>query len=135
MPTKFRVLCPKCGEVLNIINDQPCPKCSMPLSCTNQGEIQMYRMGSPIGIAVGFGIYINGMPMGHIANKESLRIVLPYGTYNIHLTCGMTRRCEDAVVTLSPECPIAYVKGAIKMGFWTNRTIVKVVTKEEMPIE
>ncbi len=131
----YRIKCANCGEVQNLYNDQPCSKCGAPLTCSGNGEIQIYRMGSPVGIAVGYGVYINGVPMGHLANKEMIKIPLSYGTYNIHFTCGMTRKCQDAVVTISPENPIAYVKGSIKLGFWTNTLQVHVVTKDEMPNE
>ncbi len=133
MAAAFRIKCPKCGEIVNIQADQACPKCGEALSTKNEGEIQIYRKGSPVGMAVGYGVYINGQPMGHIANKESVRLPLPYGTYTIHFTCGMTRRCKDATVTLSADAPVAYIKGAIKTGFWTNTMIVEIAKREDMP--
>ena len=128
----FRLKCPHCGEVIDIASNMPCPKCKQ-YAQGEYGYVQIYRMGSPIGIAVGYGIYINGEPYGHIGNKESLRVALPYGTYNFHFTCGMTRRCDDVSVTLSPEAPTAYVKARIKAGFWTNKIIGEVVKAEDMP--
>ncbi len=133
MAIPARVKCPTCGEVLNIDMNMPCPKCGTPLQAYHMAEIHLYRMGSPIGVAVGYGIYINGQPMGHLGNKESLRIPLPYGTYTIHFTCGMTRKCEDATVVLTPEMPVAYIKGSIKAGFWTNKLRATVVRRDEMP--
>ncbi len=131
----FRIKCPKCGEVLNIAGDQACPKCKESLTTEGKGEIQLYRMGSPLAVAAGYGIYMNDQPMGHIGNKESLRILLPYGTYTVRFTCGLTRKCQAATVTLSEEAPVAYVKGSIKAGFWSNTLIATVVTKEDMPTE
>ncbi len=131
----YRIKCYNCGQVSNLLGDQPCPHCGVPLQCTGNGIIHLYRMGSPIGLTSGFGIYINGEPMGHIGNRENIYIVLPFGTFNIHLTCGLNRSCEDAVVTLTPENPIAYVKGSIRMGFWSNHLRVSVVTREEMPLD
>ncbi len=133
MAIKFRVKCPHCGEVLNILGDQPCPKCQGPLTTASQGAIQIYRMGNPFGIAVGYGIYINGVPYGHIGNKENLCVLLPFGTYTVHFTQGMNRRCVDATVTVSPQFPMAYVKGSIKVGVWTNKLIATVCNREDMP--
>jgi hypothetical protein len=97
------------------------------------GFIQIYRMGSPIGIAAGYGTYINENPYGYIANKESVRIPLPFGTYTFHFTCGMTRKCEDLTVTLSPENPEAFMKVHIVAGFWTNKIVVEAADRSEMP--
>ncbi len=133
MAIASRVKCPKCGDVLNIYADVPCPKCGQPLQNQNSGMILMYRMGSFFGVAGGFGIYINGEPMGHIGNKETLRIPLPYGTYTVHIAVGMSRKCEDATVTLSPESPDSYMKVSIKPGAWTNSFRATVVSREEMP--
>ena len=129
----FRFKCPSCGTVQDASIDSACQKCKQPLALPGPGGVQIYRMGSPIGIAVGYGIYINGEPYGHIANKESIRIPLAYGTYTFHFTCGMTRKCEDLVVTLTPEAPLAYIKARIKPGFWTNKIIAERSNREEMP--
>ncbi len=135
MAITYRIKCPQCGNVTDIHGDQNCAKCGAALQSQNEGMLQLYRMGSPVGVAVGYGIYINGQPMGHLANAQSLFLPLPYGTYTVHFTCGMTRRCQDATVTLSPESPNAYVKAHIKMGFWTNTIFAEPATAEEMPKE
>ncbi len=135
MAIAYRIKCPQCGEIVDIHADQNCPKCSTPLTIQNEGMIQLYRMGSPNGMAVGYGIHLNNEPMGHLANKESIRYPLPYGSYTVHLTCGMTRRCQDLTVTLSPESPVAYLKGSIKTGFWSNTMIITPSTREEMPTD
>lgn len=129
----FRVKCPACGQVSDIAGDSPCSKCKNPLAVPTEGGVQIYRMGSPVGIAVGYGIYINGQPYGHLANKESVRIPLPYGIYTFHFTCGMTRRCQDVTVALTPENRVAYIKARIKMGFWTNKIIAEEAKAEDMP--
>ncbi|MBQ9782998.1 MAG: hypothetical protein IJW44_00580 [Clostridia bacterium] len=90
-------------------------------------------MGSPVGVAVGYGIYINGQPYGHLANKQSVRISLPFGTHTFHFTCGMTRKREDLTITLSPETPIVYMKAHIKPGFWTNTIKAELAQESEMP--
>jgi len=131
---QLRLKCPHCGHVFDTTNSPvACPKCNKEVVASNEAMIQIYRMGSPVGVAVGYGTYINNTPYGHIANKQSVLIPVPYGTYNLHFTCGMTRRCKDLTVTLSPENNVAYVKARIKMGFWTNTIFAEPSTKEEMP--
>lgn len=124
MTSKLRIKCPHCGNVANIAPGAPCPKCGQPLmlppSC-----IYLYRQGSFYGIAGGFGIYINGEPYGSIGNKELLCIPLPYGTYNLHCAVGMSRKCRDLVVNLSPQMPQAYTKVYIKPGFWANSFVIE----------
>lgn len=128
MPAKIRIKCPYCGEVTNSCAvNAPCPKCHQPLNVQEQGSIYVYRQGSPYGIAGGFGLYINGVPFGHIGNRELLRIPVPYGTYTIHSAVGMSRKCRDLTVAITPECPVAYTKVYIKPGFWTNSFVVEFV--------
>ena len=106
----LRFKCKYCSTVSDLSPANPvCPKCGQTVEGYEGGFIQIYRMGSPVGIAVG------------------------YGTYNLHFTCGMTRRCQDVVVTLSPESPAAYVKARIKMGFWANKIIAEEVDASTMP--
>lgn len=129
----FRVKCSSCGNVCDIASDTVCPKCKNALTIPKDGGVQIYRMGSPVGIAVGYGTYINGQPYGHIGNKESVKIPLAYGTYTFHFTCGMTRKCQDVTVEITPENRFAYIKARIKMGFWTNKIIAELVKLEDMP--
>lgn len=133
MAALFRFKCPCCGEVCDSAADSPCPKCKNPLPRLNGGYVQIYRMGSPIGIGTGYGIYINGQPFGHLGNKQSVRIPLPFGSYTFHFTCGMTRKCNDITVTLTPENPISYVKAHIVPGFWTNKIVAEFAQAQDMP--
>lgn len=133
MAHSYRLKCPTCQNVMDAAGPTVCPKCGTPVDVNQGGMIQLYRMGSPIGIAVGFGIYINGQPCGHIGNKQSLLIPVPYGTYTLHCTAGMTRRCQDLVVTVTPQAPVVFTKVRIKMGFWTNSLVVEPSTQAEMP--
>lgn len=128
MAAKLRIKCPHCGEASNVftVNDN-CPKCNRPLGLEEEGSIYIYRQGSPYGIAGGFGLFINDQPFGYIGNKELLRIPVKYGTYNIHSAVGMSRKCRDLEVTISPENPVAYTKVYIKAGFWTNSFVVEPV--------
>ncbi len=79
MTGRFRVRCPGCGNVTDINTDIPCPKCGNTLAPMG-AEIKLYRMGSPIGVAIGFGVYIDGQPCGHIGNKETVSYSVPFGT-------------------------------------------------------
>ena len=133
MSNLFRAKCPACGEVLDTAGDCNCPKCQNFIYLPREGILQLYRMGSPVGVAVGYGIYINGQPFGHVGNCQTVRIPLPYGRYNIHCTCGMTRKCEDLVVDITPENNYAYVKAHINMGFWSNTIKVEPARAEDMP--
>ncbi len=126
MTPNYRVKCPYCGEVTNVNPNAPvCPKCKQTIAISQDACIYLYRQGSPVGIASGFGIYINGVPYGHIGNKELLCIPLPYGSYNIHCAVGMNRRCRDMLVPLTPENRVAYTKVYMKMGFWTNSFVIE----------
>ena len=128
MAAKIRIKCPHCGDANNVysVNDL-CPKCGQPLGIEEEGSIYIYRQGSPYGIAGGFGIYINGQPYGHIGNKELLRIPVRFGTYNIHSAVGMSRKCRDLQVTVTPENLAVYTKVYIKPGFWANSFVVEPV--------
>ena len=128
MAATLRVKCPHCGEVNNTpaIN-APCSKCRQPLSIEDEGSIYIYRQGSFYGVAGGFGLYINDQPYGYIGNRELLRIPVKYGTYKLHSAVGMSRKCTDLVVTISPQNPVVYTKVYIKPGFWTNSFVIEYV--------
>jgi hypothetical protein len=126
MEAKIRVKCPHCEEASNVHSiHEPCPECKKPLDTVEEGNIYIYRQGSFYGVAGGFGLYINGQPFGHIGNKELLRIPVKFGTYVIHSAVGMSRKCKDLQVTVSPEFPNAFTKVYIKPGFWTNSFVVE----------
>lgn len=129
MAAKIRLKCPYCGEAFNIPSGGAavCPKCKKPLAVPNEGWLYLYRQGSPMGIAGGFGIYLNNTPYGYIGNKELLCMPLPFGTHNIHCAAGMNRGCQDMQVTLTPENPMAYAKVHMRMGFWTNSFVIEPV--------
>ena len=128
MAAKTRIKCAVCGAVNNVLfSGDPCPKCHQPTGTCEEGSIYIYRQGSPYGIASGFGLYINGDPYGYIGNKELLRIPVRYGTYTIHSAVGISRRCRDLQVTITPENPVVYTKVYIKPGFWTNSFVVEYV--------
>lgn len=128
MSAKIRIKCAHCGEASNVHSVyEPCPNCKQPLGIQEEGSIYIYRQGSAYGIAGAFGLYINQQPYGHIGNKELLRIPVKYGTYSIHSAVGMSRKCRDLQVSITPENPVAYTKVYIKPGFWTNSFVVEYV--------
>ena len=101
--------CCQQGHVFDGTEDQvTCPKCNSPLN--KGGYIQLYRMGNFMGMAVGMGVYVDEIPYGHIGNKQSIRISVPYGTHKLHVTHTTTRSCNDPLITITPEMPYAWCK-------------------------
>ena len=97
------------GHVFNGTAAQTtCPTCGQPLP--KGGYIQVYRMGNMMGAAVGMGIYVDGVPYGHIANKQSLRISVPYGNHVLHMTHTATRDSTKPQFMLSPQYPYVFFK-------------------------
>ena len=133
MARTYRMKCPACGNVQNLNGSGPCAKCGAPLYVEQPAAIAVYRMGNFVGMANGFGLYLNEQPFGAIGNKESLTIPLPYGEYKLHVVCGMNRKCNDPVFRLSPEDPYVCVKVSMKMGFIQNKFIVDRVDPATMP--
>lgn len=133
MVKKYRVKCSACGTVLNIPAGTPCTKCGAQVAFEQPGMIEIYRMGNFVGSAVGYGIYLNDQPYGHIGDRESVFIPVPYGTYKLHMTCGMTRKCNDPVFEVTPEDPHICVKAHIKMGFISNTIIAERAAPDTMP--
>lgn len=131
--SSFRVKCPNCGEVYDVAGNSKCRKCGTELNTGRPGMIHMYRMGNFMGAANGFGIYINGEPYGHIGNKQTIYIPLPYGEYNLHITCGMSRRCEDLRCSITPEDNYWCVKVHMRPGFWSNTFVPERVDPATMP--
>ncbi len=134
MSQLLRIKCPSCGNVVDVASTgSPCAKCGNALNLPEEGMIQIYRMGSPLGIAVGMGIYINENPLGHLANAESIRIPVPYGHYKVHMTHGMNRKCKDVEVDVSPAERIVYIKAHLKMGLISNTVVLEQVSGDTMP--
>ena len=130
--SKLRVKC-SCGEVMNAQPGGICSKCKKPLDIPGDAVIRLYRMGSPLGVAGGFGIYLNGEPMGHIGNKETVMLPVKYGTDTLHVAAGMNRKCQDLTCTLTPENRFANAKVWMKPGFWSNSFVIEPAAPEEMP--
>lgn len=130
---KIRVKCPACGEAVNLSCTGPCPKCGALLQVEQPARIRLYRMGNFMGSANGFGIYLNNIPYGHIGNRESLIIPLPYGSYTMHIVCGMNRKCNDPVINLTPQDNDVCYKVHMRMGFIQNSFILERVDPSTMP--
>lgn len=133
MSKLLRVKCAACGEVTNAAPGSLCSKCRQPLHFIPDGLLTLYRMGSPLGVAGGFGLYIDGQPMGYIGNRELLRIPLTYGIHTLHIAAGMSRKCEDLVMNITPENRFAYAKVWMRPGFWANSFVIETARPEEMP--
>lgn len=133
MANGFRVKCPGCGEVKDILSSGSCPKCGAMLNVNQPGMLKIYRMGNFVGSAVGYGIYLNDQPCGHIGDRQTVMIPLPYGTYKLHMTAGMTRRCSDLTFTVSPEDRLICVKVHLRMGFIQNTLVPERVDPGTMP--
>ena len=133
MPKTLRFRCPKCGDVTDSPYGVPCRKCGTPLVGFGDSYIQIYRMGNFFGAASGMGIYINNLPFGSIGNRQSIMIPLPYGSYNLHFVQGISRRCEDLVVHLTPENPHGFVKVHMRPGVFSNTYVPEFARPEEMP--
>ncbi|MBR3300500.1 MAG: zinc ribbon domain-containing protein [Clostridia bacterium] len=111
-----RYLCPN-GHVTDGNEGMTnCPKCGAPLP--RGGYIQIYRMGNYMGMAVGMGIYLNNVPCGHLGNKKSIRLSVPYGAHMLHMTHTATRVCNDPVFNITPEYPYVWCKARfVSAGF------------------
>ena len=135
MPSQYRVVCPKCGKAANVPVGLKyvCPSCKAENDTPQGGMLQIYRMGSPLGIAVPMSIYLNENPVGHLGNTETVCIPLGYGTYKLHMAHGPSRKCNDPVFEISQANPVVYMKARIKMGVLTNTVIVEPAAAADMP--
>ena len=121
-----------CGAVIDTVEGASCSKCGRPLD-ENCGYYKLYRMGSPMGVASGFGIYIDGVPYGHIGNKQTCWIRLPYGKHTVHVALGMNRRCTDMTFELSPDHPLECAKVHMKMGAFSNTFVIEPAQNSDVP--
>ncbi len=106
-----------------------CSKCGTPL--TKGGLIQLYRMGNIMGVAVGMGLYIDGESYGHLANKQSIRISVPYGNHTLHVVHTATRKCNDPQYNITQSNPYVFGKAYFTSGGWAIN--VETVDPKEMP--
>ena len=78
-------------------------------------------------------IYLNEVPLGHLANAESIKIPVAYGHYKLHMTHGMNRKCKDAEFDITPENRFGFFKAHLKMGLITNTVVIEPSTADQMP--
>lgn len=133
MAKKYRIKCPKCGEITNLVGTDSCPKCGTRIDLEHAGMLHLYRMGNFLGSAAGFGLYINGEAYGHIGNKETLSIPLPYGHYTLHVVSGVSRKCNDPEFDLSEQEPTICMKVHLKPGVIRNSFVVERADPSTMP--
>ena len=125
-----RYRCPN-GHVFDGSDAQTaCPTCGAPLP--KGGFIHVYRMGNYMGMAVGMGVYVDDMPYGHIGNKQSIRISVPYGPHKLHMTHTTTRACNDPVFNITPQYPHICCKAHFsKAGF---KIMIEPASPDSMPL-
>lgn len=127
IPVRYR--CPN-GHVFDGNDAQTvCPTCGAPLQ--KGGYIQIYRMGNYMGMAVGMGLYIDDIPCGHVGNKQSIRVSVPYGSHKVHMTHTTTRACNDPICTVTPQYPYVYCKARFAAGGF--RIAIEPASPSEMP--
>ena len=132
MSTLLRIKCPSCGKVSDIASNTQC-KCGAQLILPEDGVVQIYRMGSLFGCAIGMGIYLNDIPLGHLANKESIRIPVPYGHYKLRMSHGMNWAHQDQEFDITPQDRQAFFKAHLSMGFLTNKVVIERSSADQMP--
>ena len=119
-----------CGNVFDGGEAQSvCPKCGAVVP--GGAVIHLYRMGHMAGMAVGMGLYIDDVPCGHLGNKQSIRISVPYGPHKVHVTHTTTRACNDPVFNLTPQTPYVCLKARFAAGGF--RIAVEVADPGSMP--
>ena len=70
----------------------------------------------------------------HIGNKETVSYSVPFGTHNVRMTAGMSRKCVDMTLTLTPQAPVGYLKAHIKPGFISNTVVIEPALPQDMPV-
>ncbi len=59
---------------------------------------------------------------------------VPFGTHNVRMTAGMSRKCVDMTLTLTPQAPVGYLKAHIKPGFISNTVVIEPAMPQDMPV-
>jgi len=127
----YRYRC-ACGNVYDSPDQYSvCPTCQRQNSTENCGIVQIYRMGNYAGMAVGMGLYVDQQPYGHVANKGSVKLVVPYGQHQLHATLSTCRKSNNPIITLTPQSPECYFK--ISMPFFGGILNFNLATKDSMP--
>ena len=127
----FRYRC-ECGNVYDSAETKAaCPSCKKENSTENCGIVQLYRLGNYVGMLVGLGLYVDGQPYGHIKNKGSIKLVVPYGEHQLHATLSACRESTQPVINLTPETPELYFK--VETPIMGGKIGFNPAEKESMP--
>ena len=51
MAEKYRIKCPFCGNVANLVGTNQCPKCHAAFDLGREGMLHLYRQGNFLGLA------------------------------------------------------------------------------------
>ena len=127
---RTRLKCPHCGKAFNLKESSICPKCKKQIETDQPAAIIINRVKNPQYIstkhrAVNYEVYINNMTYGCIEGRQTVCFPLPYGTYHIHVVSIGKRKCNDPVITLSPEDSVACFKVFERKGFIQNSLILE----------
>ena len=137
MSTLLRFKCPKCGRVQDVPGNGPCRKCGVMITLPPDGVIQIYRMGSPLGMALKMKIFLNDILLGYIGNTESIRIPVPYGHYKMYMRMPRKglHKSYGAVqeFDITPANRFVFFKARSVPGNMTNTTYMEPVTADQMP--
>ena len=138
MSTLLRFKCPKCGKVQDVSGNGPCRKCSVVISLPEDGAIQIYRTGFPMGrIGSLMELYLNDIDLGLLKHGESIRIPVPYGHYTLRM-----KILDNAVTNnigipqefdISPNNRYVFFTTKIVPGGWNNTVQLIPVTADQMP--
>ncbi len=133
MAKQIRVKCPACGEIVDLTRTGPCPRCGKKVEARAAGTLVLYRPRDASGSVSSYGVYLNGTPYGKIESRDVLSFPLPFGSYKVHVVCGMNRKCNDPVVTLSEAEPVVCLEVRIKMGFIQNSFVLERIDRADLP--
>lgn len=100
----YRILCPKCGSVLDIAGEATC-KCGTRVTPAADGMIRIHRKKQFLVAATACTIYLNDTPIGRIKSGETVNIPAPYGAYDLRITAGL-RKCKPLTVCVSDDEPL-----------------------------
>lgn len=130
----YRYKCQKCGKLYTTIVEGGACDCGATQDLNGYGSITVYRMGSPLGVAVPMDIHFNNDGYGALVNKECVKIFVPFGSYKVHIALGMNRKCNDLTFDVSESTPDFYVKASVKPGFISNSIVLTQCGAADMPM-
>lgn len=135
---RFRVKCPRCGNVTDVTACAPglvCPSCRSQFDPSPDGALMLYRMGNFFGAAAKLGVYINEQPYGYIGNAQSMVIPLPYGDYTVHFRIqgSWARSKDDLTIHLTPQYRVFAGKVQQHTGAFSSSYTLNPCSPSEIP--